>query len=549
MTRPLGCLTGAGLIAGLLTALTIGAAAAFGGNALFSPGELNAVAGEAPVGGIDSHADLGKDCGQCHAPFWGDQHMGDRCLACHQEVAAELAVVSGFHYGYASAGNCRDCHTEHRGPQAELTLQEIVNYPHDRTGFALLAHPPTGAGGAFRCMDCHPASLREFSTNSCEGCHRQLDPAYTVQHLSDFGSECLDCHDGVDRFGIHFDHQTLAFPLEGEHLSLECSSCHPGARTVQALQRAPARCFECHATDDVHSGRLGQVCESCHTPQTWEGAALDHRLTGFPLLGSHATADCLGCHVERQWSGIPRDCTGCHSQQDPHAGQFVQDCDACHSPTQWREVLFDHQQSAYPLVGAHRTASCSGCHANGRYVGTPTACIACHAAEDEHDGRFGQDCSACHEPTTWDEVTFDHNLSRFPLTGAHRSTACLGCHESGSFAGTPTACSACHAEPGIHRGVFGTQCASCHSTSAWLPASWNGSHSFPLNHGGAGGQCSTCHPSSYGQYTCYGCHKHEPAKIEKKHREEGIDNFSDCARCHPTGKEDGEGGGDGGDDD
>ncbi|HLF81921.1 MAG TPA: hypothetical protein VI410_09150, partial [Anaerolineales bacterium] len=406
---------------------------------------------------------------------------------------------------------CRDCHTEHQGAQAAITLQEIVNYPHDRTGFTLLAHAPTAAGGAFRCMDCHPASLREFSTDSCEGCHNQLDSAYTVQHLS-----------------------------------LECAFCHPGARTVLALQGAPTRCLECHASDDVHSGRLGQVCESCHTPQTWEGATLDHALTGFPLLASHATADCLGCHVERQWSGIPRDCTGCHSQQDPHAGQFAQDCDACHSPTQWSEVHFDHQQSAYPLAGSHRTASCSSCHANGRYVGTPTACIACHAAEDEHDGRFGQDCAACHEPSTWDDVTFDHSLSRFPLTGAHRSTACLGCHESGSFAGTPTACSACHAEPGIHRGVFGTQCASCHSTSAWLPATWNGSHSFPMNHGGAGGKCSTCHPSSYGQYTCYECHNR--SEIEKKHREEVSGDFSNCVRCHPNGNKE-EGGGDGGGDD
>jgi hypothetical protein len=548
LNRPLGCLTGAGLIAGLLTALTVGAAAALGGNALFSPGELNANPGQAPLGAIDSHAELSQDCGKCHAPFWGDERMGDRCLACHTQVADELAVVSGFHFGYASARNCRTCHTEHQGPAAALTLQEIVNYPHDRTGFTLLAHPPTSSGGAFRCMDCHPIRLRQFSTASCRGCHQLLDPDYTSQHLSDFGSGCLECHDGVDRYGIHFSHQQLALPLEGEHADLRCASCHPGARTVAALRQAPTRCFACHASDDIHSGRLGQACDDCHTPQTWQDAALDHAITGFPLLGSHAGADCLGCHVDRQWSGIPRTCAGCHSEQDPHRGQFVQDCDACHAPTRWSEIRFDHQQSDYPLVGAHRSAECADCHAEGRYVGTPTACYACHAGEDEHQGRFGQDCGACHKPTRWEDWTFDHDISRFRLTGAHRSTACLNCHQGGSFSGTPTACSACHAEPGLHRGVFGLQCGSCHNTSAWRPASWNGPHSFPLNHAGAGGSCSTCHPSSYGQYTCYGCHKHDPAKIEKKHREEGIPDFSDCVRCHPGGKKE-DGGGDGGDDD
>jgi hypothetical protein len=69
-----------------------------------------------------------------------------------------------------------------------------------------------------------------------------------------------------------------------------------------------------------------------------------------------------------------------------------------------------------------------------------------------------------------------------------------------------------------------------------------------MNHGGAGGSCSTCHPSSYGQYTCYGCHNR--SEIEKKHREEVSGDFSNCVRCHPNGnKEEGEGGGDGGDDD
>ena len=612
MTRPLGCLSGAGLLAGVLAAVIIAVVGAAGSNAMFSPGDLNATPGQAQVGGISTHSDLSHQCDQCHAAFWDGDRMGDRCLACHQEVAAELAVVSGFHSGFAEPGNCRDCHTEHGGPEAALTLAEISNYPHDRTGFSLRAHAPMAVGGAFRCMDCHPSQLREFSPVSCLGCHDELESGYTQKHLADFGRECLGCHDGVDHYGAAFDHQTLAFRLLGGHQGLGCSACHRGALTVLALQTTPTRCLACHAKDDVHAGRLGQECDTCHTPQTWTDATLEHQLTGFQLEGSHATADCLGCHVDRRWSGIPTDCLGCHKGQDPHAGQFAADCDACHAPTQWSEIHFDHQTSSYPLAGAHLQAACDSCHARGRYVGTPTSCLSCHASDDEHNGQFGQDCSSCHRPTRWSEVTFDHNRSAFPLvgahldiacdschaggryvgtptscvnchasddkhngqfgrdcsachratrwsdvtfdhnrsgfplTGAHRSVGCANCHAGGSFSGMPTACSACHSEPQIHQGVFGQDCAACHSTSAWLPASWNGPHTFPMNHGDAGGQCSTCHPSGYSEYTCYGCHKHDPAEIEKKHQEKGIPDFSDCTSCHATGKEDGGGGGNNG---
>jgi hypothetical protein len=35
-------------------------------------------------------------------------------------------------------------------------------------------------------------------------------------------------------------------------------------------------------------------------------------------------------------------------------------------------------------------------------------------------------------------------------------------------------------------------------------------------------------------YTCYGCHEHQPARIEKRHR--GMVNITNCVKCHPTGR-------------
>jgi hypothetical protein len=98
------------------------------------------------------------------------------------------------------------------------------------------------------------------------------------------------------------------------------------------------------------------------------------------------------------------------------------------------------------------------------------------------------------------------------LTGAHVNVRCESCHGNNRFAGTPTACVACHGEPAWHAGALGTNCASCHNTSAWRPASFNLSHPEPrvkehgtgINHGGA--SCQTCHPSTVRSYTCLACH-------------------------------------------
>jgi hypothetical protein len=60
------------------------------------------------------------------------------------------------------------------------------------------------------------------------------------------------------------------------------------------------------------------------------------------------------------------------------------------------------------------------------------------------------------------------------------------------------------------------------------------SHTFPINHEGAGGNCATCHPNNdTAVYTCFNCHN--PAGIAEEHREEGVNDSPNCVQCHPTG--------------
>ena len=477
-TQRLGCLSGMGLMASLFTLLAVVAIGLFRGGSLFSPGPLSVQAAGRPLGGVFSHAELDGNCAACHPAFWEADTMADRCQDCHAGLFEDPASL----HSLIMSGDptCRRCHPEHRGPQAALTLLDTAGFPHRAVGYDLAGHRTTADGTDFACEDCHANGLNSFDPFACLDCHDRAEDTYRTAHHPEAGlpvaatgePACLDCHDGVDRYGAGFDHDQLAFPLLGGHAEAACSACHAGAATPAELQAAPRACFDCHAEDDAHAGRFGQLCGACHTAQDWE------------------------------------------------------------------QVEFDHSQTAFPLDGRHAGLDCEDCHANQVYTGTPSECAACHAEDDVHAGEFGRDCAGCHTAVDWKPATFDHSLSAFPLTGAHQEVACQDCHQDRVYAGTPVACEACHADPVYHLGLFAGNCEACHTTAAWQPARYDDPHTFPIDHGENGpSSCRVCHPDSLQAYTCYGCHEHTPGGVEAEHREEGIRDFQDCMRCHPTGRE------------
>ena len=112
-------------------------------------------------------------------------------------------------------------------------------------------------------------------------------------------------------------------------------------------------------------------------------------------------------------------------------------------------------------------------------------------------------------------------------------------------------CESCHAAPrnGMHKQLVGN-CAQCHKTGAWKPATFEHGKFFVLDKD-HNATCATCHTTTdYSQYTCYGCHEHTPANVQREHEKEGIRNFGNCVECHrsaqgePEGKGSHEGGGD-----
>ncbi len=509
MEKKLGCLSVGGVMGAVLALLLIVGVIMVSGGAIFSPGELNAERGEM-LGGVTSHSELSRQCSACHVSPWQGASMDDRCLACHTNVADQLPDANTLHGALMSNGavTCRECHSEHKGTDAPLTTMSTTDFPHDVVGFSLQAHATFADGTPFACQDCHTETLTQLDVAVCSDCHQTLDAAFVQFHTAAFGVACLDCHDGIDTYGADFDHNRY-FKLEGEHASGTCGGCHQGARTIAEFRDTPQDCYACHAESDIHAGKFGQDCAVCHTPTSWEQTSFDHALTNFPLVGKHSNVECEACHRNNEFVGTPTDCVACHADIDPHNGEFGTDCAACHTAADWEQVTFDH--ASFPLEDGHANLECEACHQGGEYRGTSSECVACHAQDDAHNGEFGTDCAVCHAPTKWDQAVFDHARTAFPLTGAHSSVACESCHVNKVYQGTPQQCVACHADPVFHAGAFGTDCASCHSTSAWRPAQYRGSHPVIADEGGRGinhgrTTCSTCHPSTVYQYTCLACH-------------------------------------------
>jgi hypothetical protein len=251
----------------------------------------------------------------------------------------------------------------------------------------------------------------------------------------------------------------------------------------------------------VNSHAQISECRACHTAP-WETARMADRCVTCHTEITAEISDATQLHGVIMQNARTLSCRECHQE---HRGASAALTDLGNNP-------FPHDALGFPLEGAHASVQCDKCHINNTFTGTPVDCYSCHVNDDKHNGQFGTDCSACHHPSGWSAVTFDHNHSSFPLTGAHANIACENCHQNGQFKGLDASCAACHGEPAFHAGAFGTDCASCHNTSNWGRATFNFSHPQPdadeggrgINHGGA--TCRQCHVSNIFQATCSTCH-------------------------------------------
>lgn len=373
---------------------------------------------EATSGCFDCHrkeephsGNLGKRCDDCHSTSeWRrtrfDHGKTDYPLrGLHVEVACDACHIDNRYKDTPT--QCSACHAPddvHRGGRGTKceschTVEgwKKSRFDHEReTKFAL-----EGAHARLSCQDCHrKADFKDKPPKDCNGCHASDD-----SHAGRFGKACGDCH-GNDRWDPgKYDHLARnKFDLKGKHVDLKCHTCHTGAVKVQ---KPGKRCVDCHRVDDPHATKLGEACEQCHNETGWhERVRFDHDLTRFPLVGLHTTVPCENCHRSRDYAAASLECIGCHRSQDEHKGSLGDRCNDCHNPNSWALWEFDHGKAThFALTGAHTRLECAACHREPPDKVKPAMeCVACHQHDDVHFGRFGRQCSRCHETTSFRQV-------------------------------------------------------------------------------------------------------------------------------------------------
>ncbi len=409
---------------------------------------------------INGHAKLEKDCGSCHEPF-SRQSQTRLCLACHKDIAIDRQSAKRFHGRQTDAikQECTHCHTDHKGRDFDIVLLDREIFNHAVTNFELRdAHKSVPCGG------CHAQNVKfRDAPGRCFDCHKAEDP-----HKGRLGEACDSCHgEALWRRVKAFDHDKTKFPLLGAHRDVACAACHVGER-YKGIGMA---CVDCHRIQDVHTGRYGAKCESCHEQNKWTTIRFNHdKDTKFPLRGAHAKVKCDTCHTGDLREKLATTCVSCHRKDDRHEAQLGGRCEQCHGEDNWRRIAsFDHDITRFPLIGRHAVATCEECHRSWRFKDAALACASCHR-DEHHEGRLGTSCARCHNPNGWTLWRFDHDTqTHFPLTGAHRGLDCHACHVTKNVTkiALPKDCYACHQKDDVHRGALGRTCDRCHVTSSF----------------------------------------------------------------------------------
>jgi hypothetical protein len=502
------------LIVGLLLGLLPPAARAVNPETLLMPGKLTT-----------AHAKYEERCSLCHDKSDRNRQTA-LCLDCHKDIAGDLRQQLGFH-GHVNGmqrSQCRACHSEHLGRDADIVKLSLEQFNHDRTDY-----PLKGAHAQLQCADCHlPGKHYRDAPRECIACHKTAEP-----HEGKLGRECASCHDVVAWRHVSYDHDKTAYALRDKHAEVACANCHFGNR----YKDTPKECASCHEPDDVHHGERGLKCGECHTTKGWKNSRFDHKKeTGFALEGVHDHIACNDCHRSGNLKDkLPRECAGCHEGQDSHAGRLGRECGKCHGSEKWKPAAFDHaRDTTWPLEGRHQQVTCHACHTAA--VATqklPTECLGCHRASDVHDGKLGKACDQCHTPAGWrSSVSFDHDFTKFPLVGLHVVVPCEQCHLTRQYRDVGQECVDCHRKDDVHKGDLGRDCGRCHSPNGWKQ--WDFDHAketgFKLNGAHAKLACESCHRKPPDQVKlkqdCLSCHEKDDVHLGQYGRQ--------CDRCHST---------------
>jgi NMD protein affecting ribosome stability and mRNA decay len=436
---------------------------------------LNANFNHANTGFPLTGAHTTLQCTQCHVNN-NYSLTSAACVNCH--LADFNGTTNPNHVTSGFPQTCQNCHS--------TTNWLGAVFDHATTGF-----PLTGAHATLMCTQCHVNNNYSLTSAACVTCHlANYQTTTSPPHAAaGFSQTCQNCHSTSTWLNATFNHATTGFALTGFHTTLTCAQCH----TNNNYSLTSGACAQCHmanytaTTSPSHvAAGFPTTCDSCHTTTNWLGATFNHASTGFALIGAHANATCAMCHVNNNFSITTTACVSCHQTDYNNATTpvnhtqlgFPVTCELCHDTVLWTNATFNHNNTPFPLLGAHTSVACASCHVSNNYTTLPT------------------DCYGCHKATYLATANPNHTAAGFPTT-----------------------------------------CVTCHIT--WITTNWLGAtfnHTFfPLNHGNANGVCSVCHTNSndYLVFQCTGCHGGNNA-ANFNHPNVGgyVYNSVNCYQCH-----------------
>lgn len=342
-----------------------------------------------------------------------------------------------------------------------------------------------------------------------------LAPGDLIQGHAKWEGECKQCHVKFDR------------PAQ----SGLCADCH---KEVGADMKARS---------GFHGKLKAQPCSACHRDHKGRSAQMvifdakkfDHAESDFLLRGKHQALECEKCHAAgKKYRAAASECSACHGKDDAHKGTLGSKCADCHNERNWKEAVFDHSTSRFPLLGKHVEVKCANCHKTANYKEAPRNCLGCHKKDDDtkgHKGQFGEKCETCHGAALWKTVSFNHDAdTRYVLRGKHSGTACTKCHTANLYrVKLSQDCFACHQKDDKHKESLGKDCGTCHGERGWKePAKFDHDlSSFPLLGKHNAVACKDCHKSPMfkeARKECLACH----TKDDKHNASLG----QACADCH-----------------
>lgn len=455
------------------------------------------------------HGMRNDSCIQCHSDHKGrtyDSTQIDENKFDHQKTGFSL---NGKH----SQVSCKSCHTEFRG-QNKLRSNEIRYM-----------------GSHSTCISCHKKDdIHFFKGNylkkDCNTCHNVNGWKNNVQfnHQRDGHFELIGKH-------AELSCQKCHNPEQNKIKTNLDSSIYKWPHLEQK------KCLSCH--DNFHKNNLspqfqnGQ-CTTCHSQKTWKIPNFNHEVTQFILKGKHSSLNCSSCHQQSpvglenkkdkpneniKWRGLNQQCLSCHKdyhQFNNHRSTIFKapnKCLTCHDESSWNEIHdFNHNANTrFKIDGQHKKYNCKSCHlpqtenmkssfmnplimnlkekSSGIYHWkslNEKTCSTCHT--NIHIGAFSPNqlqrkCTDCHTTEGWQVINkdinknFDHNTTRFPLTGKHSLATCTQCHIRDNkkvyrFNNSikKDFCIECH--DNVHLKQFSPQfsdksCKECHSTESF----------------------------------------------------------------------------------